>query len=258
MVHHQSRAHYGNWIRRRIIGRIGILAVLLLLVSFLPLPLPGRLLLWLCSGTSFFVVIYLMSVYLLFSDSGGNLQTKVRQVVLDHLSWDGSGKALDIGTGNGALAIRLAKSYPQSFTEGVDVWGHQWEYAHSICERNALIEHVEDRVHFQHGSAAHLPFPDESFDAVVSHFVFHEVAASDKRQVLHEALRVVRQGGPFAFQDMFLDQSLYGEISDLVGMLHHWGMREVHFIPTKDVMAIPFLVRNRRALGYAGLLYGRK
>src|SRR5262252_2402341 len=72
------------------------------------------------------------------------------------------------------------------------------------------------------------------------------------------AVRVVRQGGSFSFQDMFLDQSLYGEVSDLVGMVHHWGVREVHVIPTKDVMAIPLLVRNRRALGYAGLLYGRK
>src|SRR5215467_14523270 len=124
MVHHKSRAHYGNWIRRRIIGRIGMIAVVLLLVSFLPLPLPGRLLLWLCSGTAFCVVLYLLFLYFLFSDSGGNLQTKVRQALLDHLAWDGSGKALDIGTGNGALAIRLATSYPQSFTTGVDVWGY--------------------------------------------------------------------------------------------------------------------------------------
>jgi len=258
MSQHRAKANYGNWIRRQIIGRIGLIALLLLLLSLLPLPFPVRLLLWLCSSTFLGVALYLLAVYLLFADFGGNLQSKVRQVLLDHVAWDGHGKALDIGTGNGALAIRLAHTYPHAFCEGVDVWGQQWEYAQSLCEQNAVIEHVADRVHFQQGSAAQLPFPDEAFDVVVSHFVFHEVATSDTRQVLHEALRVLRQGGAFAFQDMFLDSSLYGKIPDLVGVMHDWGISEVHFLATKDVMPIPLLVRNRRALGYAGPVYGRK
>lgn len=255
---HPKRANYGNWIRRRIIGEIALVAVLLLLIAFLPLPLPGRLSFWLFSGLFFGVALYLVYVYLLFSDNGGHLQAKVRQVLLDRVSWDGRGKALDIGTGNGALAIRLAQLYPLSCTEGVDVWGHQWEYAQSRCEQNALLEHVETRVHFQNGSAAHLPYADETFDVVVSHFVFHEVDVADKRQVLREAFRVLRPDGSFAFQDMFLDTALYGEISELIDLVHTWGVREVQYIPTKEALAIPFLVRNRRALGYAGVLFGRK
>ena len=40
------------------------------------------------------------------------------------------------------------------------------------------------------GEAAHLEFPDESFDAVVSNFVFHEVRSEkDKRRVVQEALQ---------------------------------------------------------------------
>lgn len=40
-------------------------------------------------------------------------------------------------------------------------------------------------------------------DAAVSNFVFHEVRTQpDKRQVVREALRVVKKGGSFAFQDM--------------------------------------------------------
>jgi ubiquinone/menaquinone biosynthesis C-methylase UbiE len=117
---------------------------------------------------------------------------------------------------------------------------------------------VETRVHFQKGSAAHLPYADETFDVVVSHFVFHEVDVADKRQMLREAFRVLRPDGSFAFQDMFLDTALYGEISELIDLVHTWGVREVQYIPTKEALAIPFLVRNRRALGYAGVLFGRK
>ena len=55
-----------------------------------------------------------------------------------------------------------------------------------------------------------MDFPDETFDAAVSNFVFHEVrTAKDKRDVVKEALRVVKKGGAFSFQDMFSQKALY-------------------------------------------------
>lgn len=258
MSDHQTKPNYGNWIRRRILGRIGLMALLVEMLSLLPLPLVGRLILWIAGGILFLVFLYILSVYLLFADHIGNFQTRIRQVLFAHLPWDGNGKALDIGTGNGALAIGLARQYPQALVEGVDLWGAQWEYTQSDCEHNARLEQVEERVHFRQASAARLPYLDETFDAAVSHFVFHEVDLPEKRQVLQEALRVVRPGGVFAFQDMFLDTTLYGPIPDLLETLRSWGIQEVECIPTRDLLKIPFLVRNRRASGCAGILFGRK
>jgi 16S rRNA G1207 methylase RsmC len=36
---------------------------------------------------------------------------------LTNLGWNGQGKALDIGCGNGALTIKMAKKYPKSEVE---------------------------------------------------------------------------------------------------------------------------------------------
>lgn len=75
-----------------------------------------------------------------------------------------------------------------------------------------------DRESFWISDAAHLDFDTESFDAVVSNFVFREVhSAKDKRDVVREALRVVKKGGSFSFQDMFSQKSLYWGYGCLCG-----------------------------------------
>ena len=37
-----------------------------------------------------------------------------------------------------------------------------------------------------------LDFPDESFDAVTSNYVYHNIAGKDKQQLLLETLRVLK------------------------------------------------------------------
>ena len=76
---------------------------------------------------------------------------------------------------------------------------------------------MADRVNFQKASASALPFEVGSFDAAVSNLVFHEVSdTKDKRDLIEEALRVVRKGGAFAFQDLFLAKRLYGDVEELL------------------------------------------
>ena len=99
--------------------------------------------------------------------------------------WIGTdgGKLLDIGCGAGALTNRCAKLFPRAELTGMDYWGAEWSYAKDQCEKNARAEGVADRVKFQKGDAAHLDFPDGTFDAAVSNFVFHEVRSEkDKRK----------------------------------------------------------------------------
>ena len=85
---------------------------------------------------------------------------------------------------------------------------------------------------FQKGDAAHLDFPDGTFDAAVSNFVFHEVRSEkDKRKIVREALRVVKKGGSFAFQDLFSQEKLYGDMNEFVEELKAEGIAEVHYIP---------------------------
>ena len=113
---------------------------------------------------------------------------------------------------------------------------------------------------FQKGDAAHLDFPDESFDAVVSNFVFHEVRSEkDKRKVVREALRVLKKGGSFSLQDLFSQEKLYGDMEEFADELRREGFQEVHYIPfIERERWIPKYVQAPWMLYGVGLLYGKK
>ena len=48
---------------------------------------------------------------------------------------------------------------------------------------------------FEEGNALFLPFADESFDAVSSNYVYHNISGHDKQKLLLETLRVLKKGG---------------------------------------------------------------
>ena len=107
------------------------------------------------------------------------------------------GIGLDIGCGSGALTIACAKCNPQGRMVGVDRWGKDYaEFSLPLCKSNAEAEGVLN-VEFQKGDATKLPFDDETFDAVTSNYVYHNVTGVDKQELLLETLRVLKKGGIF-------------------------------------------------------------
>jgi ubiquinone/menaquinone biosynthesis C-methylase UbiE len=180
-------------------------------------------------------------------------------MVFTNLTWSGEGRLLDIGCGNGALAIEAAQKYPEAKVTGIDYWGGQWEYSQKACEKNAAIVDVAGRTAFQKASASRLPFTDEYFDTAISNMAFHEVQDTrDKKEVIKEALRVVKKGGVFAFQDLFLWKRIYGEPDELVALIKSWGIQEVHFINTSGQDFIPQAMKLPFMVGRIGIIYGRK
>lgn len=244
---------YGNWVSNKLLYASGILALVFGGVSFpAPMLIPVALFFFL----SF---IYFAYARYRFSPRGGDLQARIRGLVFDYLTWDGNGEALDIGCGNGALAIEAAKKYKNARVIGMDYWGVAWDYSRKACEENATLEGVSERVIFQKASAAHLPYPDGRFDAVVSNFVFHEVAGvKDKRDLVKEALRVVNKGGVFAFQDLFLVKQIYGEPEDLLEALKAYGVESVDLAKTNKLDFIPGWLKLPFMVGEIGILYGKK
>jgi ubiquinone/menaquinone biosynthesis C-methylase UbiE len=142
---------------------------------------------------------------------------------------------------------------------GIDYWGPTWEYSQGVCETNARLEGVGDRVTFKKASASALPFEAGQFDAVVSNLTFHEVKdAKDKQEVIREALRVVKKGGKFSFQDLFLIKSTYGDPADLVNAIKSWGIEKVEFIDTHDEAFIPGPLKLPFMVGTIGIIRGEK
>jgi SAM-dependent methyltransferase len=242
----KERPDYANWIPRKFVtlfAATGGAALLLFALSFLmgagPVWPTLRIVL-LCAAALFFALFaYFLYARRLLSYEGGGIQGKVLDDVLGNLDWNGRGTLIDIGCGSGALAIKAAKLFPEAEITGVDYWGAVWDYAKEQCERNARIEGVDKRVRFEEGDAAKLPFPDAGFDAAVSNFVFHEVRTQpDKLALIREALRVVKPGGSFAFQDVLFSKLHYKDVDSLVAKLSE-GISEIRLVDTRGNDYIP-------------------
>ncbi len=255
----ENTPDYGNWVPRKILILLLSLSLIFASVSLFPVHIIIRVILAILAGLLLVCFLYFFYSYHIFSADGGGLQKKIHNIVFDNLPWDGIGKALDIGTGGGALAIGLARRFPDASITGIDYWGKSWDYSKNLCEKNAIIEGVGERVHFEKASAANLPFNDGEFDAIVSNFTFHEVRdAGDKRDVIRESLRVLRKGGTFSLQDMFFSKHYYGDTEDLIDTIREWGVEEINLVASKNLIDVPLLLRNPLMIGAAGIIYGRK
>ena len=244
---------YGNWISLRIIYLPGLIGFTFLILAYL-FPL-----LIVVSMIFLLIAVYFVYARYLFSPRGWDLQRRIRELVIDHLDWDGKGDVLDIGCGNGALVIMLAKKHHEARVTGIDYWGKNWDCSKNACETNAVIEGVDDRVSFQKASALSLPFEDQSFDAVVSNLTFHEVRdAKDKRELIREALRVLKKGGRFSFQDLFLMKIAYGDVDELPATIRSWGVSKIEFVETRDSAFIPLPLKLPFMVGTMGMLVGEK
>lgn len=248
-----KKPDYSNWVSLKFIYVPGVIGILFFGVSFVFWPL--------VFVAVFFLLIcaYFAYARYRFSPAGGNVQAKVQELMLAHLDWNGNGKAVDIGCGNAPLTIALARKYPAARITGIDTWSAKWAYSKSVCERNAQIEGVAPRVDFQKASASALPFEDGYFDAAVSNLVFHEVSdTKDKRELIREALRVVRKGGRFAFQDLFLWEIIYGKPDELLAILRSWGVTKVELVRSCDADFIPAALKLPFMVGTIAVLYGEK
>ena len=97
-------------------------------------------------------------------------------------------KLLDVGCGVGITSCYTAKKYHCCVT-GVDISSNMIYRARERAEK----EKVQNIVQFETGSALNLPFPDNTFDAVIAESVLTFIG--DKKRALQECLRVAKPGG---------------------------------------------------------------
>jgi ubiquinone/menaquinone biosynthesis C-methylase UbiE len=101
---------------------------------------------------------------------------------------------LDVGCGTGVLLRRLAGVYPLASLVGVDAAAGMIAQARAAAEGGLL--------RFEEAQAEKLPFPDGSFDLVVSTMSFHHWA--DQQRGLCEVRRVLAPDGVFVLTDIIV------------------------------------------------------
>lgn len=169
-----------------------------------------------------------------------------------------AGCCLDVGCGSGALAIAVAKRNPQGTVTGIDRWGAEYaSFSKKLCEENAKAEGVAERTDFAQGDALKLDFPDGSFDAVTSNYVYHNIPSNDRQSILMETLRVLRKGGTFAIHDLFSRQK-YGDMQAFVKKLKDLGYEQVELIPTDSGRFMSPWEAKWMALSGSAILFGKK
>ena len=118
--------------------------------------------------------------------------------LLDHLARGAAVRAgervLDVATGTGSLALRLARS-------GAEVTGVDLALA-LIDTARRLAAEAGLGVRYEVGDAEDLPYDDASFDVVLSTLFFHHLPDDGKRQTAAELMRVLRPGGRLVVGDL--------------------------------------------------------
>ena len=252
---------YGRWMSNPVFYVVGGLLVFMAVLTVLSftvfyLPRPGAVL---AAGTAALaaLLVWITWIRRQYAFGGGGIMERVHRVVLSHLDYDGQGSLLEVGCGSGALSIRAALTWPETKVTGMDYWGAVYNYSKALCEKNAASEGVASRCVFRHGDANHLDFPDESFDAVISNYVYHNIMGADMHKLLLESLRVLKKGGVFALNDD-MKPKLYGDMDAFAQKLREMGYQDVRLIDTAEEA---FGSRRRAAmmmLGSSRLLVGRK
>ncbi|BEU88051.1 hypothetical protein TAMA11512_15150 [Selenomonas sp. TAMA-11512] len=203
------------------------------------------------------VSIWLIFLYCTFSYDGKRQMSKqIIEGVSTHVKLPDGGKGLDIGCGSGALTIACAKRNPNAFFIGIDRWGREYSsFNKTLCESNADAEGVSN-VRFERGDAKRIDFPGESFDAVTSNYVYHNIFG-DRQALLLETLRVLKKGGTFAIHDIF-SKACYGDMQAFVRKLKDMGYEDVRLIDTTDGLFMSKSEARWMALAGSGLLVGKK
>ena len=190
-------------------------------------------------------------------DGKRQLSRMIIEGVAEYVRVPEGGKCLDVGCGSGALTIAVAKRNGKASVVGIDRWGKEYaSFSQKLCEDNARAEGVKN-VSFCQGNALQLPFEDESFDAVTSNYVYHNIPSKDRQAILLETLRLVKKGGTFAIHDIFTENK-YGDMLSFVERLKSMGYEKVELIDTTKNIFMTEKESKRLFLTGSAILYGKK
>lgn len=155
------------------------------------------------SGRGMGIAFIFTSLSMVYASRIGKL--KRREWLLGQLSWTGTERVLDVGCGRGLLLVAAARRLTSGSAVGIDIWrtedltGNRPE----ATLANAVIEGVAERVTVETGDMRQMPFPDATFDRVVSSYAIHNIEeVAGRKRAIEEISRVLKPGGSAMIDDI--------------------------------------------------------
>lgn len=136
-----------------------------------------------------------------FSRGGRLIDRLEKRAVLDALAPVEDSEVLEIACGTGRFSVMLAERGAD--VVGLDISSPMLQQGRSKARARGVDDHLE----FLRGDAARLPFPDDSFEAVIAMRFFH--LADAPASFLSEMKRVSRDRVVFDTFNRFSTRSVY-------------------------------------------------
>jgi arsenite methyltransferase len=154
-------------------------------------------------GFAFMITFSLTGFAMLWYSKAGKF--RMRERLLDLIAWKGDEAVLDVGCGRGLMLVGAARRLSTGKATGIDIWqavdlsGNRPE----ATLENARREGVAERVEVRTADMRQLPFPDASFDVVVSCAAIHNLPdRGDREQAVREIARVLKPDGRAVIADI--------------------------------------------------------
>ena len=131
---------------------------------------------------------------------------RYKSLLIDQADIRGGQSVLDLGCGTGTLAIMVKHLHPGAEVTGLDADPDMLKVARYKSSREITP------VTFDTGMTYDLPYPDESFDRILSSIMIHHLKTPDKKRTAHEVFRVLKPGGQLHIVDFGKPVTWYGKI----------------------------------------------
>jgi ubiquinone/menaquinone biosynthesis C-methylase UbiE len=135
-------------------------------------------------------------------------EKRIRRDTIRLAAIEAGQSVLDVGCGTGSLTLLAKEAAGQGLVAGIDPSVEMIETARKKAARKKAD------IDFRAAVIEDLPFPDASFDVVLSSLMLHHLPDSVKDAGLAEVMRVLKPGGLFLAVDLGASgHSLMGHVS---------------------------------------------
>ncbi len=164
-----------------------------------------------------------------------------RDQMLSLYAWRGYEQVLDVGCGRGLLLAGAAKRLTSGHASGIDIWSNEDMGGNSeaATRRNLELEGLSERCDLVSAPAQEMPFPDASFDVIMSNLCLHNIYEKQGRlRAVQQIARVLKPGGVIIISD-YKHTGEYAAEFERLGLKTemHWANPLYVFPPLRIVVA---------------------